>query len=125
MATTQLRTVVRQLRRLAGERPAERSDSDLLRAFLADRDQSAFEAVVRRHGPMVLQVCRRALGNHADAEDAFQATFLVLARQASSIRKKASLASWLHGVAHRMATNATRAAARRRKHEMQAGAAQP
>src|SRR5262245_56217021 len=124
MVTSQLGTVVRQIRSLAGVRPSEeRSDGELLCAFLAESDQSAFEAIVRRHGPMVLQVCRRAVGNVADAEDAFQATFLVLAQKGGSIRKRASLASWLHGVAHRMATNSSRAAGRRRKHERQAGSA--
>jgi len=114
MATAQLATVIQRIRRLAGDQ----SDGDLLRAFLSANDPSAFEALMRRHGPMVLRVCQRALGNTHDAEDAFQATFLVLARQAHSIRKSESLASWLHGVGYRMATHARRAAARRHKHEM-------
>ena len=100
------------------------SDGSLLRAYLDHRDQQAFEALLRRHGRMVLQVCTRSLGNAHDAEDAFQATFLVLARQAVSIRKRESLTSWLQGVAYRMAAHAKRAAVRRRGHESQAKASQ-
>jgi len=104
---------------------SEQSDGALLRAFLGNDNQPAFEALVRRHGPMVLRVCRRALGNAHDADDAFQATFLVLARQARTIRKRESLASWLHGVAHRMTTHAKRAAARRHRHESRANSREP
>ena len=80
----------------------------------------AFEALVERHGPMVLRICRTILRDRHDAEDAFQATFLVLARQAASIRSRASVASWLHGVARRVASSARSAASRRREHERKA-----
>jgi RNA polymerase sigma factor (sigma-70 family) len=118
MATVQLGAVLRQLHRLADERPGNQpADEELLRAFLGRRDQAAFGLILRRHGPMVLRVCRRVLANLQDAEDVFQATFLFLAQQAGAIKKPASLASWLHGVARRMATNARRSAARRARHE--------
>jgi RNA polymerase sigma factor (sigma-70 family) len=126
MATTELGTVLRHIRHLAADAGGtERGDADLLRAFLDAKDQPAFEELVRRHGPMVLRVARRALPDWNDADDVFQATFIVLARQAASLRKRASLASWLHGVAYRMAANLRRAAARRHKHETRARRAQP
>src|SRR5262249_54084900 len=126
MAGAQLAAVVGHLRALTTQqRRGEQTDGELLRAFLSVGDQAAFAALMRRHGPMVLRVCRRALGNAHDAEDACQATFLVLARQAASIRKKEVLASWLHGVAYRVAVHATRAAARRRKHEARANPTPP
>jgi RNA polymerase sigma factor (sigma-70 family) len=84
----------------------------LLQHFLSQRDESAFAALVERHGPMVLGICRSVLRDAHDAEDVCQATFLVLARKASSIRRPASLASFLHGVAYRLALKA-RSAARR------------
>ncbi len=86
------------------------------------RDEVAFEALVERHGPMVFQVCRSVLSDPHDAQDAFQATFLVLARRAGSIRERGSVASWLFGVAARVAARARVAAARRRKHESGAAA---
>src|SRR5262245_7801657 len=79
------------------------SDQDLLRRFVASNDESAFRVIAERHGPMVLGVCRRALQCAHDAEDAFQATFLVFSKRAAYIRKSASLGSWLHGVAMRIA----------------------
>jgi RNA polymerase sigma factor (sigma-70 family) len=126
MATAQFGAMLRHIRALSGERPDEQyADGELLDAFRARGDQAAFGLILRRHGPMVLRVCRRALGDLHDAEDVFQATFLFLAQQAGSLRKKASLASWLHGVALRMAANARRSAARRTRHERQPAAAPP
>src|SRR5262245_10703802 len=82
------------------------SDHDLVQRFADQRDEAAFHTFLRRHGPMVLDVCRGVLGNEADAEDAFQATFLIFAQKASSIRKAESLGSWLYGVAYRTALKA-------------------
>jgi RNA polymerase sigma factor (sigma-70 family) len=90
---------------LAGAGPArDLSDAALLERFRIAREEAAFTLLVQRHGPAVLGLCRRLLGNCADADDAFQATFLVLLRKADSIRKQASLGSWLHGVAFHVAT---------------------
>jgi RNA polymerase sigma factor (sigma-70 family) len=94
-----------------------RTDRELLDDFAARRDEAAFSALVARHGPMVLRVCRRVLGHEQDAEDAFQATFLVLSQRVGSIRKREAVANWLHGVANRTAMKARRSAARRRNHE--------
>jgi RNA polymerase sigma factor (sigma-70 family) len=96
------------------------SDGQLLDRFVGrNREfaELAFAALVERHGPMVLRVCRRMLGDPHDAEDAFQATFLVLVRRAASVRKRESLASWLHGVALRVCSAARGAADRRRARE--------
>lgn len=82
------------------------TDGELLERFVTARDEAAFEGLVRRHGPMVLGLCRRALRDNHDAEDAFQATFLVLVRNAQTIRKRDSLASWLYGVALRVTRKA-------------------
>ncbi len=95
------------------------TDGQLLGHFLSRRDEAAFEALVRRHGPMVLGVCRRILHSSEDAEDAFQATFLVLVRKAASIHNRELLGNWLYGVAYRTALDARSAAARRRTRERQ------
>jgi RNA polymerase sigma factor (sigma-70 family) len=100
----------------------EASDRDLLRRFSERREAAAFHALLRRHGPMVFDVCRGVLGNEANAEDAFQATFLILARKAATIRKAASVGSWLHSVAYRTALQARAQEATRKKSEAQAPA---
>lgn len=90
-------------------------DDELLRRFVAVRDQVAFEEIVRRHGPLVLSVCRRVVGHLQDAEDAFQATFLTLASRAGKIKRGVALPSWLHRVATRIARTLQRNNARRQK----------
>ena len=95
----------------------DRSDAQLLADFARRRDPAAVEAIVRRHGPMVLGVCRRVTGNPADADDAFQAAFLVLVHKARAVAPGHLLGPWLYGVAYRTAMKARSTAARRRARE--------
>jgi RNA polymerase sigma-70 factor (ECF subfamily) len=117
MATAQAGTLLRHIQRLACSCVGQRSDHQLLDEFVGCAAEIAFAELVARHGPMVLRVCRRVLHHEQDVEDAFQAVFLVLARNARSIHKREALAGWLHGVAYRTAMKARRSAARRRNHE--------
>jgi RNA polymerase sigma factor (sigma-70 family) len=119
MATNQMSKVIQHLRRAVLLRDGEGlTDGQLLECFIEHREEAAFTALVRRHGPMVWSVCRRLL-NHHDAEDAFQATFLVLCRKVASIQPREMAANWLYGVAHQTALQARRTAARRRARERQ------
>jgi RNA polymerase sigma-70 factor (ECF subfamily) len=123
MGAHQLDSVLRRLRGLTaaggGDAPTDR---ELLTRFAGRHDEGAFAALVARHGPMVLGVCRRVLADRHAAEDAFQATFLVLARRAGSVRRPERLGSWLHGVALRAASRARVEAAKRRAREACASA---
>jgi RNA polymerase sigma factor (sigma-70 family) len=110
-ALDRLRTAV------SGHESAGLTDAQLLDRYVARRDEAAFEALVRRHGPMVLGVCRRVLGSPHDAEDAFQATFLVLVRKAASVRPRERVGNWLYGVAYRAAQKARVASIRRQARE--------
>src|SRR5262249_59177227 len=126
MIEAPLTRLLRQVRSFAARREqGGRSDGELLHSFLDSGEEPAFEEIVRRHGPMVLAVCRRSLGSLADAEDAFQATFLLLLRRAAAVRKASSLAGWLHGVARRVAADVRRASRRRQNHERQAPVGAP
>jgi len=95
------------------------TDGQLLECFIAHRDEAAFDELVRRHGPMVFGVCRRLLGNDHDAEDAYQASFLVLVRKAASVLPREKVGNWLYGVAYRTALEARTLNARRRAKETQ------
>jgi RNA polymerase sigma factor (sigma-70 family) len=108
-------TVVRRLLEVQALR--DEPDAEIVRRFAATRDDAAFRVIVERHGPMVLAVCRRALGCEFDAEDAAQATFLVFARTADSIRRAQSIGSWLHGVAVRVSRKLVRDRTRRKRRE--------
>jgi RNA polymerase sigma factor (sigma-70 family) len=120
MGSAGLKNVLARLRETFLEQEcAGLTDAQLLTRFIADREEAAFAALVRRHGLMVLQVCFRVLGHVDDAEDAFQATFLVLAQKAASVVKREAVASFLYGVAYRTAVRARTRAARRRAMEKQ------
>jgi RNA polymerase sigma factor (sigma-70 family) len=120
MSSSPLTRVIRQLRQAALARDgAGLTDGQLLDAFLARREEAAFEALVRRHGGLVFGVCRRLVGNADDAADAFQAVFLVLVRKAATLRGREFLGSWLYTVAYRTAWKARAARHRRRARETQ------
>jgi RNA polymerase sigma factor (sigma-70 family) len=120
MATSQPVRMIQHLRRAVLRRElAALSDGQLLGHYVEHRDEAAFEALVRRHGSMVLGVCRRILGNVHDADDAFQAAFLVLVRKAGSVVPREMIANWLHGVARQTAVKARAMSARRRRREQQ------
>src|SRR6516162_4309165 len=120
MATSQASEVIRHLRRAVLLRDgAGLTDGQLLEDYMSRRDEAALEALVHRHGPMVWGVCRRVLRNYHDAEDAFQATFLVFVRKSASIASRELLANWLYGVAHQTALKARATVAKRRTRERQ------
>ena len=120
MATSQMKCVIQHLRQaVASADSADLDDGRLLESFIRHHDEAAFRALVRQHGPMVMGVCRRLLDNHHDAEDAFQGTFLVLARKAASVKPAARVAQWLHGVARLAALKARRTARKRKAREKQ------
>jgi RNA polymerase sigma factor (sigma-70 family) len=122
MATIQTDRVIERLCKALRAGGAGLSDGQLLTCFVERRDEAAFEALVRRHGPMVLGACRRVLRSHHDAEDAFQATFLVLARKAASIKSPEALGNWLYGVAYNVAQKARSINIRRQARERQVAA---
>ncbi|HJZ90826.1 MAG TPA: sigma-70 family RNA polymerase sigma factor [Gemmataceae bacterium] len=118
MAGPTLGTYLHRLKQaMAAEALADCTDRELVERLRSGRDDGAFRAVLDRHGPMVYQVCGRVLSSQADVEDAFQATFLVLFRRGNVIRRQASLASWLHGVARRTALKLRTQSDRRRRRE--------
>jgi RNA polymerase sigma factor (sigma-70 family) len=121
MATT-LAGVLNNLRRSFRRQASGLADGQLLASFVTRRDETAFATIMDRHGPMVLGVCRRVLQNEADAEDAFQSTFLVLARKAASIQPLSMVGNWLHGVAHTTALKARAMRAKRLAKEREAAA---
>src|SRR5215471_9622680 len=114
MATPSLPAILESVqRRLRPSLSGVVTDAHLLERFLTERDEAAFELLMWRHGPMVFGVCRRVLRHTQDAEDAFQATFLMLARKAASIGKRESVSGWLYTVAYRIALRARKRGARR------------
>jgi RNA polymerase sigma factor (sigma-70 family) len=118
MAGAPTNPILRLVRRIAGSPgPGADPDTQLLERFVGAADEGAFRALVQRHGPLVMSVCTRVLGNEHDAEDAFQATFLVLARKARTLRTPGPLGPWLYGVAYRTALKARAESLKRRRLE--------
>ncbi len=121
MSSAQVSPILRFIRQLAvGRKDSELPDHQLLERFATRRDEAAFAALLRRHGPMILSVCQSVLHKVHDAEDAFQAAFLVLAQKAGSIQRRESVSSWLYRVAYHLAVKAQANAARRKNHEKRA-----
>ena len=118
MSAGRVAALLHHVRRVLGDRPPP--DAELLAQFARHADGNAFAALMRRHGPLVWSVSRRGTGNEQDAEDVYQATFLLLARRTRSIRKSGSVSSWLYSVAHRLALRTRADAARRRQREQEA-----
>src|SRR6516164_3097068 len=117
MAHDPLRHLLRSIGRLGEKAGSTIRDAQLLDRFVRRRDQAAFELLVWRHGPMVLGVCTRLLGDSADAHDAFQTTFLVLVRKASAVSRGNALGSWLYQVAYRAALRVRATRAKRKARE--------
>ena len=118
MPSSQLSVAVARLGRASAPADFDATDGQLLDRFVRTRAEPAFAELVRRHGPMVLAVCRRVTGRPHDAEDAFQAAFLVLARRAADVRPSEAVRAWLYGVATRTAQKARAMSARRRSREV-------
>ncbi|HEY7328586.1 MAG TPA: sigma-70 family RNA polymerase sigma factor [Gemmataceae bacterium] len=116
--TTNLNKVLNHIHHLLAPPGGDQTDGELLARFVAKRDEASFAALVRRHGPMVLAVCRRMLRHDQDAEDCFQATFMVLARKATTVKREA-VSSWLYAVAYRTSLEARAVNTRRRTREKQ------
>jgi polysaccharide export outer membrane protein len=122
MTGQQVESLLRYIQRLTPRAGADHlTDVELLHCFAQGRDEPAFESLIRRHGPLVWRVCWHTLYNTHDAEDAFQATFFVLAQKAASIRKRESLGSWLYGVAARIARKAKARRVRQKMRELDCG----
>src|SRR5437016_7825112 len=120
MATSELGRVIQTLSQAAlPHDEAGRTDGQLLERYVRTREEAAFAALVHRHGPMVWGVCRRVLRGHQDAEDAFQATFLVLARKAAAVSPRDLVANWLYGVARQTALKARAMTSKRGAREKQ------
>ena len=118
-----MKSIILKKKRTVPRPQATSADGDLLRRYAAERDQAAFRELVLRHGSLVLSVCQRVLHDRHAAEDAYQATFLVLARRAGTISRPEVLGNWLHGVAYRVASKLKVQMARRRNLEAKAAAA--
>jgi RNA polymerase sigma factor (sigma-70 family) len=125
MAASPIRSLLPHIRGLVSGPASQTADRELLRRFGLEHDESAFAEIVRRHGPMLLRVCRRVLPSEHDAEDVCQAAFLLLARKATSIRWHDSVTGWLFQTAYRLSLKARAAAARRARHEARARQAPP